>query len=117
MPRPELYLVKKVIGFEETQLSAIEKWRRRQTPIPSVSDAICQLVEQALAGKGARRSLAKQTPRKAKAEQAAELASRAIEGKTDKSQPVEEQKSRKRALIRGPKEFRDIRGDQPKPKG
>jgi hypothetical protein len=117
MPRPELYPVKKVIGFEEAQLNAIEKWRRRQTPIPSVSEAIRLLVEQALAGKGARQSPGKQTPRKAKAEQAAELASRAIEQKTDKSQPVEEQKSRKRALIRGPKEFRDIRGDQPKPKG
>ena len=39
MPRPELYPVKKVIGFEELQLNAIEKWRRRQTPIPSVSEA------------------------------------------------------------------------------
>jgi hypothetical protein len=31
----------------------------------------------------------------------------------DKSMPTEEQERRKRALIKGPKEFRDIRGDLP----
>jgi hypothetical protein len=30
--------------------------------------------------------------------------------------PVEEQQRRKRALIKGPKEFREIREDQPKSK-
>jgi hypothetical protein len=44
MPRPELYPVKKVIGFDQAQLSAIDKWRRRQTPIPTVSEAIRKLV-------------------------------------------------------------------------
>jgi hypothetical protein len=44
MPRPELYPVKKVIGFDRAQLSVIEKWRRRQTPIPSVSEAIRKLI-------------------------------------------------------------------------
>ena len=34
----------------------------------------------------------------------------------DQSQPVAEQQRRKRTLIRGPKEFRDIRADLPKPK-
>jgi hypothetical protein len=34
----------------------------------------------------------------------------------DQSRPVEEQARRKRTLIRGPKEFRDIRADLPKPK-
>ncbi len=44
MPRPKLYPVKKVIGFDQSQLSAIDKWRRRQTPIPSVSDAVRALI-------------------------------------------------------------------------
>jgi hypothetical protein len=44
MARPELYPVKKVIGFDQAMLDSIEKWRRRQTPIPTVSDAIRQLV-------------------------------------------------------------------------
>ena len=51
MPRPELYPVKKVIGFEQTQLSAIDRWRRRQEPIPSVSEAICKLVALGLKAK------------------------------------------------------------------
>ena len=51
--------------------------------------------------------------RKAAAEKAAQLATQVIEKKIDKSQPVEEQKTRKRKLINGPSEFRDIRRDQP----
>jgi hypothetical protein len=45
MPRPELYPVKKVIGFDQAMLDAIEKWRAKQNPIPTVSDAIRRLVE------------------------------------------------------------------------
>jgi hypothetical protein len=51
MPRPELYPIKKVIGFDEAQLAAIDDWRRRQTPIPSVSEAIRRLVELGLTSK------------------------------------------------------------------
>jgi len=50
------------------------------------------------------------------AEKAAKLAASAVEKIADKSQPAEEQQRRKRALIKGPKEFRDIREDLPKPK-
>ncbi len=49
MGRPELYPVKKVIGFDEKMLEAIEKWRAKQQPIPTVSDAIRLLVKAALA--------------------------------------------------------------------
>ena len=74
MPRPELYPVKKVIGFNREQLGAIDRWRRSQSPIPTVSDAIRQLVEQSLAGtKSARRS------REETSEKAAELAAQVIE--------------------------------------
>jgi hypothetical protein len=41
------------------------------------------------------------------------MAARELEPLGDKSLPLEEPDRRKRALIRGPKEFRDIRGDQP----
>jgi hypothetical protein len=43
--RPELYPVKKVIGFDQAMLDAIDRWRRQQTPIPTVSDAIRKLIE------------------------------------------------------------------------
>jgi hypothetical protein len=49
--RPELYPVKKVIGFDQSMLDAIDQWRRRRTPIPTVSDAIRALVELGLAAK------------------------------------------------------------------
>jgi hypothetical protein len=52
MPRPQIYPIKKVIGFEQEQLNAIDQWRRRQTPIPTVSEAIRRLVELGLASKG-----------------------------------------------------------------
>jgi hypothetical protein len=48
MARPELYPVKKVIGFDQMMIDAIEKWRAKQRPIPSVSDAIRQLIEKGL---------------------------------------------------------------------
>jgi hypothetical protein len=50
------------------------------------------------------------------AEKAVELAEKAIEKTVDKSQPAEEQQTRKRKLISGPSEFRDIRRDQPRRK-
>jgi hypothetical protein len=49
MPRPELYPVKKVVGFNVVLLDAIEKWRAKQRPIPNLSDAIRQLIEAGLA--------------------------------------------------------------------
>ncbi|WOH58518.1 hypothetical protein [Bradyrhizobium sp. BWC-3-1] len=48
MPRPEIYPVKKMIGFTADMLEAIDKWRAKQRPIPNVSDAIRQLVEAGL---------------------------------------------------------------------
>jgi hypothetical protein len=49
VPRPELYPVKKVIGFDQALLDAIDNWRRTQAPIPTVSEAIRQLVALGLA--------------------------------------------------------------------
>jgi len=46
--RPELYPIKKLIRFDEKMLGDIEEWRRRQTPIPTVSDAIRELVGRGL---------------------------------------------------------------------
>jgi hypothetical protein len=43
------------------------------------------------------------------APKAAEMAARTIDHIHDKSAPAEEQQRRKRTLIRGPKEFREIR--------
>ncbi len=45
MPRPELYPVKKIVGFDHQMIDAIEKWRGKQRPIPNASEAIRKLVE------------------------------------------------------------------------
>ena len=42
--RPETHPVKKVIGFTEEMLAAVESWRAKQKPIPNLSEAIRQLV-------------------------------------------------------------------------
>lgn len=46
--RPAEFPVKKVIGFTDDQVAAVEEWRRGQTPIPNFSEAIRRLVELAL---------------------------------------------------------------------
>jgi hypothetical protein len=51
MPRPQLFPVKKVVGFDQEMIDAIEKWRAKQKPLPNVSEAIRRLVELGLKGK------------------------------------------------------------------
>jgi hypothetical protein len=92
-------------------LESIDKWRRSEPDLPTRAKAIRRLVEQALGGKTASGPPSKETARKAW-----KLAARELETLGDQSQPVAEQQRRKRTLIRGPKEFRDIRADLPKPK-
>jgi hypothetical protein len=47
---------------------------------------------------------------------AADLAGEVIDRRADRSATLEERESRKRRLLKGPKEFRDMRHDQPKTK-
>jgi Arc/MetJ-type ribon-helix-helix transcriptional regulator len=90
-------------------ISNIDRWAKENDL--SRSEAIRRLLEKALAGKGANRP-----PNKKAARKAAQMAASVIENLGDKSEPAVEQQQRKRTLIRGPKEFRDIRADLPKPK-
>jgi hypothetical protein len=50
--RPEKFPIKKVLGFDREMLAAIDEWRRQQTPIPSVSEAIRALVQIGLVTEG-----------------------------------------------------------------
>jgi len=52
--RPETHPVKKVIGFTEEMIEAVENWRARQKPVPNVSEAIRRLVELGLKAKALR---------------------------------------------------------------
>lgn len=93
-------------------LRSVDRWRLKQSDQPSRAEAIRRLVEQALGSKSPPRTSNKHGARKA-----SKLASHALEGLGDKSAPADELARRKRKLIHGPKEFRDIRSDQPKKEG
>ena len=86
------------------------RWRS-QEPRPSRPEAIRKFLEQRLA-----RSSDLGSAGKRKAQKASELANRVADHIVDMSMPPEEQERRKRVLIKGPKEFRDIREDLPKPR-
>ena len=111
MPRPELYPIKKVIGFNQGMIDAVDKWRAKQKPIPTVSDAIRRLLELGLAGVKVPRPRTQPT-----SSSASDLAGRQLDKLSDKSAPAEEQATRKRRLLKGPEEFREHRIDRKKAK-
>ena len=89
-------------------VAAVDRWRRHQEDKPSRSTAIVQLAKKGLAGL---RPIKRTSPKTAA--KAAELAAEEIDRMTDQSASVEEQAIRKRRLLKGPREFRDIREDHP----
>lgn len=111
MPRPELYPIKKVIGFNQGMIDAVDKWRAKQKPIPTVSDAIRRLLEMGLAGVKVSRPVRQPT-----SSSASDLAGKQLDKLSDKTVPAEEQATRKRRLLKGPSEFREHRVDRTKAK-
>jgi hypothetical protein len=93
-------------------LESIDEWRRSEPDRPTRARAIRRLVERALA------TAAPSGPAKVGSRRkAADLAGQAIDSLGDQTATVEERAHRKRRLIKGPREFREVRGDQPKKKG
>ena len=88
-------------------LSAVDRWRNRQQDRPTRSAALVRLAEQGLSVSAAGRT----SP--AKASKAAALAADEIDRLTDRSATSDERATRKRHLLKGPKEFRDFRRDHP----
>jgi hypothetical protein len=86
-------------------IQELDAWATHNTE-GSRSEAIRRLVEQALTTAASHQPTSKATARKA-----ADLAGREINQLGDPSATREERASRKRRLISGPKEFRDMRGD------
>jgi hypothetical protein len=110
MPRPELYPVKKIIGFDEKMAAAVEKWRAKQRPVPTFSESTRRLVELGLAVAPRQRG-----PHKGAAK-AKEMAGEQLDRMVDPATSPEERLTRKRRLLKGPSEFRDMRTDLPKRK-
>ena len=89
--------------------AAVDKWAERQDDQPTRSEAIRRLVELGLAGRKTAGP-----PSAKKAERAKQLAGKAIDGLVDPAVPTDEAANRKRRLLKGPEEFREVRVDSGK---
>jgi hypothetical protein len=85
-------------------LKTVDEWRRKQKDLPSRAEAIRRLVERGLANQAPARQLNKGAKRIA-----AKMAGREIDRLGDQTATGKERARRKRQLIKGPREFRDIR--------
>jgi hypothetical protein len=96
------------LRLEPATLARVDRWAASQQDDPSRAEAIRRLVELALAI-GQRAGARTKTAAKA-----AEMASEEIDRLGDPSASDEERQLRKRRLIKGPKEFLDLRRNRPK---
>jgi hypothetical protein len=90
----------------------IEAWAKRQDDKPTLSEAMRRLLELALVGSDPMKQTSPMSAAKA-----ADMAGEQIDKMANLALPEDERRARKRRLIKGPREFRDMRDDQPKPKG
>jgi metal-responsive CopG/Arc/MetJ family transcriptional regulator len=93
-----------------TLLKSIDKWAK-QNQVSGRSDAMRRLLELGLVGAPSARQLSKGAKRRA-----AEMAGQEIDRLGNQTVTEEERARRKRRLIKGPREFRDVRADLPKSK-
>lgn len=99
------------LRLEPATLARVDRWAASQQDDPSRPEAIRRLVELALG------IVQRAGVRTKKAAKAAEMASEEIDRLGDVSATDEERLLRKRRLIRGPKEFLDLRRNRPKANG
>ena len=97
--------------WQEALLDQVDAWAKQQDE-PSRPEAIRRLVEMGLA---AAQNTAPTSPRAAA--KARTMARAAIDQLSDPSAPPEERENRKRRLLKGPPEFREMRPPLPKRKG
>jgi hypothetical protein len=100
-----------LLRCHERFLTAVDRWRAKQEGNVSRPDAIRRLAEFGLSGT---QPMRQRSPKAAA--KAFELAGEQIDKLIDPSATAEERQQRKRRLLKGPGEFRDLRSDLPKPK-
>jgi hypothetical protein len=91
--------------------ASIVRWAESQPDSPSLPEAIRRLVELGLTV-----AARPNQPAPARAERAKDLAAKVIDSFPAHTADVEETASRKRRLLKGPEEFRDVRVDRAKKK-
>src|SRR5262252_11208439 len=91
------------IRFSSELRKRVDAWAAKQSDKPTRPEAILRLVERGLETIHRRESAPN------RAAKASEMAAREVDRISDPSATEEERQLRKRRLIKGPKEFRDIR--------
>jgi|ERR1700726_947984 hypothetical protein len=91
--------------FPPKEIDRLDAWIARQVGPLTRPEAVRRLVEQALAG-----SSPSQRSANARSK-ALDLAGKEIDKLSDQSASNEERQQRKQRLLKGPREFRDIRND------
>jgi hypothetical protein len=101
------------MGFRAspTMRASVVRWAENEPDNPSLSEAIRRLVELGLTVKTRQKQ---STP--ARSERANDLAAKIIDTFSTEAAGVEETANRKRRLLTGPEEFRDVRVDRLKAK-
>jgi hypothetical protein len=100
------------VRIQPNLVQVLDRWIAAQLTTVSRPEAIRQLIERALATATPSASAKAGSRRKA-----AEMAGQTIDQLADQTATDEQRAGRKRRLVKGPREFRDMRGDQPKDKG
>src|SRR3954447_22370801 len=101
------------VRLQPDALRAVDTWAARQHDTPSRPEAIRRLVETSLKMQG-ERPTAKRASGSAATKLSSEMASETINRLSDKSATMDEQARRRRRLIKGPSEFREMRRQKPK---
>jgi hypothetical protein len=97
-------------------LKPLDQWIKDQPkPRPSRPEAVRLALNDWLTGLGLVNIGAR--PSAANVAESAQIASQTIDDIQDPAAPPAEQAKRKRQLLKGPREFREVRDNSPKPRG
>jgi hypothetical protein len=103
-----------LMGFRPAPLlrAAIVKWAEYQAEKPTLSEAVCRLVELGLTVRKDGRRFGGGQKRRAR-----KMAGDAIDNMVVATATADDRATRKRNLLNGPEEFRQVRIDRPMSKG
>jgi len=102
-----------MVRLDSTQFRNLGAWINHQPePKPSRPEAIRRLVEIGLSASAKAQPIPQRSPKSAL--KASDMAAQQIDKMADSSATNEERHTRKRRLLKGPGEFRDMRSPKPK---
>lgn len=100
-----------LVRFQSDAMKSLDRWSARQQDTPSRPEAIRRLVAMAIASAKPSAPVSRKA-----AARAADMAGAMVDFLSDPSAPADVREKRKRRLLKGPPEFREMRADLPKRK-